>query len=311
MPKQPEAARCWVPTARKRDRPVSYGRLDIRLDGRCGPRNRPTPAGRMDLQRPSLRRAAGRTRHGRTPVGREDRCQPGAPVNSAERGLLPHATRCRRLSLDRLRPWVANGQHNRDADRGVSERLRSQWRRHLCLRLRSRLRPALEDMDERIRRRTGQPCGRRGKRNAGPNGKGDGHVRERRSLGYGRGVLRQPCPARDITDGTSNSYLAGEKYVAPDWYTTRPPFSEGWGDNFTAYNGDCEDVRCWTESWPLIQDTAGYFIVSGNFGSAHSSGFNMAFCDGSVHWISYSIDGETHNRLGNRHDGLVIDAKKF
>jgi prepilin-type processing-associated H-X9-DG protein len=61
---------------------------------------------------------------------------------------------------------------------------------------------------------------------------------------------------------------------------------------------------------PPKQDTpnavAGY-----GFGSAHTSGPNMALCDGSVRSVSYSIDPEVHRRLDNRQDGLPIDVNPF
>jgi len=37
----------------------------------------------------------------------------------------------------------------------------------------------------------------------------------------------------------------------------------------------------------------------------------MAFCDGSVQMMSYSIDIEIHRRLGNRKDGMIIDGNAF
>jgi prepilin-type N-terminal cleavage/methylation domain-containing protein/prepilin-type processing-associated H-X9-DG protein len=121
----------------------------------------------------------------------------------------------------------------------------------------------------------------------------------------------------DITDGASNTYLAGEKYLNPDMYETGGDGS----DNETCYTGDNQDIQRWSswhypivnpavDWWPPHQDTSG--LQNGYwFGSAHSSGFQMAFCDGSVHVMSYSIDNETHRRLCNRKDGLTIDPKQL
>jgi len=110
-----------------------------------------------------------------------------------------------------------------------------------------------------------------------------------------------------IRDGSSNTYLAGEKSLSPDYYTTGTPCGDdqGWIEGF-----DFDVCRMASESYLPIQDTPGT-ENGGTFGSAHTSGFNMAFCDGSVRSISYSIDAATHANLGNRKDGEAIDSSKF
>lgn len=55
------------------------------------------------------------------------------------------------------------------------------------------------------------------------------------------------------------------------------------------------------------EDTPGY-NNSGIFGSAHAGAWNVVLCDGSVHSVSYSIDGEMHRRLGNRKDGMPVEG---
>ena len=62
--------------------------------------------------------------------------------------------------------------------------------------------------------------------------------------------------------------------------------------------------------YPPHQDTPGLDDTVA-FGSAHADSFNMAFCDGSVHTISYSIDPLIHKYLSSRNDGQPVDARKI
>ena len=55
-----------------------------------------------------------------------------------------------------------------------------------------------------------------------------------------------------------------------------------------------------------MRDRPGFDLQYG-FGSAHATGFNMAFCDGSVRMINYDVDGVTHRCLGIRHDGTALN----
>jgi prepilin-type processing-associated H-X9-DG protein len=121
----------------------------------------------------------------------------------------------------------------------------------------------------------------------------------------GISYLRSEVAMSWITDGTSNTYLVGEKCVNPDRYYDGLAV----GDNEGFYSGFIDDNHRDAANLPQ-QDTPG-LDNSTVFGSAHADSFNMAFCDGSVRQISYMIDGTTHRYLGNRQDGVPVDAKKL
>jgi len=106
-------------------------------------------------------------------------------------------------------------------------------------------------------------------------------------------------------DGTSNTYFAGEKYLNPNKYYT----GDDGADNNSMYQGNDWDVNRWANV-DLVprRDTPGYDTMSSRFGSAHSTGFHMVMCDGSVHQITYTIDPKIHELLANRRDGQPIPA---
>jgi prepilin-type N-terminal cleavage/methylation domain-containing protein/prepilin-type processing-associated H-X9-DG protein len=121
---------------------------------------------------------------------------------------------------------------------------------------------------------------------------------------------------KDIVDGLSNTYFAGEKYCNPDLYRT----GQAAGDSGTLVQGfDWDTNRKANQDYPIYQDRPGFGGGWDNewcFGSAHRSGCNFVFCDGSVHKINYTLCGtpdglEIHRRLANRKDKLVIDFAKY
>ncbi|MEZ6068773.1 MAG: DUF1559 domain-containing protein [Pirellulales bacterium] len=105
---------------------------------------------------------------------------------------------------------------------------------------------------------------------------------------------------RQITDGTSNTYMVCERNVNPDNY------KNGLGaDDDGVFVGFDNDSCRWAFAVPL-QDTPGVDRRD-CFGSAHAAGWQAVMCDGSVHALGYSIDLQTHQRLGNRADGLPVE----
>ncbi len=132
---------------------------------------------------------------------------------------------------------------------------------------------------------------------------------------------RSETSTSQIEDGTSNTYLMGEKHINPDEYgggtsTEDPNLSHF--TNQAAYCGYEWDNqrRAWNplidppsaqEKYQPRQDTPGYKPFDGAhiFGSAHPSTFHMVFCDGSVQGIAYDVDPFVHSYLANRFDGQV------
>lgn len=88
-----------------------------------------------------------------------------------------------------------------------------------------------------------------------------------------------------ITRGTSNTYLAGEKQMAVPYYLT----GQDPGDNECMYVGMDNDNSRTTDVAPA-PDTPTTTISDLAFGSSHPGGFNMLMCDGSVQWITYDVN---------------------
>jgi prepilin-type processing-associated H-X9-DG protein/prepilin-type N-terminal cleavage/methylation domain-containing protein len=105
---------------------------------------------------------------------------------------------------------------------------------------------------------------------------------------------RSSISSSQITRGTSNVIAAGERYLNPEHYLD----GLDWGDNEAMYAGFDNDT-CRVTYFPPKQDRNGKQELT-RFGSAHSGGMNVLYCDGSVRLVSYGIEPSVFSASGRR-----------
>jgi prepilin-type N-terminal cleavage/methylation domain-containing protein len=102
-------------------------------------------------------------------------------------------------------------------------------------------------------------------------------------------------PVKEIINGTSRTYLVGEKYLNPNDYTTLSL------ENILYAGFDESNFRIGMN--PPYRDRRN-FISEWGFGSVHAAAWHMSFCDGSVRAISYDIDPKVHKCQSNRRNKI-------
>ena len=128
----------------------------------------------------------------------------------------------------------------------------------------------------------------------------------------------RPIGMAKIIDGTSHTFLVGEKYLRSDLYDGGGKSDDqGWADGWDpdAIRSTCfqpyQDSDSTGFQFPPPNDPGDFFGKDRDvyyFGSAHTGGFNAVFADGSVHTLNYDIDVVLLNALATRAGEEQIDS---
>lgn len=129
-----------------------------------------------------------------------------------------------------------------------------------------------------------------------------------KEAGNGVTLIMSETRIAQITDGTSNTVYAGEKWVHSGEYDTATS-----GGNDQGWNlGFDPDINRWTHVAPVPDATENPPGSGGEinyvYGSAHATCL-FVMCDGSVQSLSFDIDETLFQRLGQSNDGEVVSLE--
>ena len=104
---------------------------------------------------------------------------------------------------------------------------------------------------------------------------------------------------KHVTDGTSKTYLLGEKAMDTERYTNGEDLGDlppivGWGPRRASSNSNVRFAARRPAS-----DGAGSCLTCHDFGSSHRENWNVALGDGSVRAMSYGLDLRIHRAMGS------------
>jgi prepilin-type processing-associated H-X9-DG protein len=123
---------------------------------------------------------------------------------------------------------------------------------------------------------------------------------------HGVFFLNSHVRREDITDGTSFTFFVGEKPLK----TTDLGWASGTRATLRNTGTRLNDPATLRDDLTGLPGAAEALAVGG-FGSYHPGGAHFGFGDGSVRFISESINLSVYRHLGNREDGELISASDF
>jgi prepilin-type N-terminal cleavage/methylation domain-containing protein/prepilin-type processing-associated H-X9-DG protein len=113
----------------------------------------------------------------------------------------------------------------------------------------------------------------------------------------------------DCPDGTSNTLLVGEM----SWNSCSRfrPWTRGWGGgNSDSAAGSALNIDLLSGALNLTAYDGSSNFNDVSFGSQHSGGANFCFTDGSVHFISATIDMNTYVSIASRNGGESFNLEQ-
>ena len=120
-------------------------------------------------------------------------------------------------------------------------------------------------------------------------------------------VVERHVGQKEIRDGTSKTYLVGEKAMEADLYTTGTDRGDlapiaALADHFGAANSYVRyAIR--TPSRDRVENC----LACHDFGSPHIGVWNVALCDGSVHSKTFDMDVKIHRAMASIRGGERIE----